>query len=139
MDPPHGAINEGWPGCPAAILDRLPGLPSSGRPATLLALAAAAAASWCVYRALYNASLHPLARFPGPRAAALTGCWKAWVECVREASFCHELEGLHARYGAVVRVGPDEVGLLRSFHAPVQAPGGRSGGRGRRSTPALQG
>ncbi|GME65035.1 Cytochrome P450 [Neofusicoccum parvum] len=114
MDPPHGAIDEGWPGCPAAILDRLPGLPSSGRPATLLALAAAAAASWCVYRALYNASLHPLARFPGPRAAALTGCWKAWVECVREASFCHELEGLHARYGAVVRVGPDEL----HFSAP---------------------
>lgn len=95
------------PNCPPKTLDDVPGR----QPAwpALLILVAVAGATWCVYTVVYNLYFHPLARFPGPPAAAATGYWKAWIECVLEKSFVHELEVLHARYGRVVRVGPNEV------------------------------
>ncbi|KAK7532076.1 cytochrome P450 monooxygenase-like protein [Phyllosticta citribraziliensis] len=76
---------------------------------TLLLTSAAIGITWIAWQALYNVYFHPLARFPGPRLAAATRYWKAWVECVQEKSFTHELEKLHARYGKVVRVGPNEA------------------------------
>ncbi|KAH7062170.1 cytochrome P450 monooxygenase-like protein [Macrophomina phaseolina] len=95
------------PNCPPKTLDDVPGR----QPAwpALLILVAVAGATWCVYTVVYNLYFHPLARFPGPPAAAATGYWKAWIECVLEKSFVHELEVLHARYGRVVRVGPNEL------------------------------
>jgi hypothetical protein len=68
-----------------------------------------AGVSWPLCSAIYNLYFHPLARFPGPPAAAVTRWWKAWVECVQGHSFCHELERQHARYGPVVRIAPNEV------------------------------
>lgn len=52
-----------------------------------------------IHRALYNTYFHPLAAFPGPKLAAATDLWKAFVECVLNRSFCHVLEGLHGKYG----------------------------------------
>jgi len=57
---------------------------------------------WIVYnvqQAVYNVFFHPLARFPGPRAAAATKLWKAYIECIKQESFCHKLEKVHAQYG----------------------------------------
>lgn len=76
---------------------------------TMILTATVAGVTWVAWQAMYNIYFHPLARFPGPRAAAATRYWKAWVECFQEKSFCHELEKLHARYGKVVRVGPNEA------------------------------
>ncbi|KAK8228037.1 cytochrome P450 monooxygenase-like protein [Phyllosticta capitalensis] len=75
----------------------------------MILTATVAGVTWVAWQAMYNIYFHPLARFPGPRAAAATRYWKAWVECFQEKSFCHELEKLHARYGKVVRVGPNEL------------------------------
>ncbi|KAF2235666.1 cytochrome P450 monooxygenase-like protein [Viridothelium virens] len=58
--------------------------------------------SWFTYNAIYNAYLHPLARFPGPRTAAVTRYWKAFVECIQNRSFCHVLEELHKEHGDVL-------------------------------------
>jgi hypothetical protein len=57
--------------------------------------------------AIYRLIFHPLARVPGPRAAAISTIWQA----------CHVRDGrsrelgktLHKKYGPVVRVGPNEV------------------------------
>ena len=50
----------------------------------------------------YNVYKHPLARFPGPRAAAATTWWKTWVEAIRKRSFATVLAQLHQKYGAFV-------------------------------------
>lgn len=63
------------------------------------ALALVGLATIFLYRCYYNLTLHPLARFPGPKAAAVTRYWKAYIECILEQSFCHKLEDLHSKYG----------------------------------------
>lgn len=69
----------------------------------LLPVALAGAIAYGVYTVIYNVYFHPLARFPGPAFAGATIYWKAYVECIANRSFCHELVGLHARYGEMVR------------------------------------
>ena len=50
-------------------------------------------------RIQYNLYSHPLASFPGPRTAAATSWWKAWVEAIQNRSFVTVLEKLHMKYG----------------------------------------
>ncbi|WEW56407.1 hypothetical protein PRK78_001850 [Emydomyces testavorans] len=66
-------------------------------------------AAWILYQAVRAFYWHPLARFPGPRVAALTRLYKAYVECVAQGSFVHVLEKYHERFGDIVRVGPNEL------------------------------
>ena len=65
----------------------------------LLFTALATAITYVVYTFIYNNYFHPLAGFPGPRTAATTTYWKAYIECIANRSFCHELTELHAQYG----------------------------------------
>ncbi|KAH7135249.1 cytochrome P450 monooxygenase-like protein [Dendryphion nanum] len=81
----------------------------NGATALLLPTALATLVAYVVYTAIYNLYFHPLAKFPGPPLARATILWKAYVECVANRSFCHLLVDLHARYGDVVRVGPNEL------------------------------
>lgn len=60
----------------------------------------------------YYLFLHPLARFPGPWLAATTNLWKAWAAATDRMP--NEVERLHARYGPVVRIGPNDL----SFNTP---------------------
>lgn len=77
--------------------------------AVLLSAALATVIAYAVYTVTYNVYFHPLAKFPGPPIARTTIYWKAYVECIANRSFCHVLVELHARYGDVVRVGPNEL------------------------------
>lgn len=55
----------------------------------------------------YRITLHPLARVPGPRLAAISNVWYAYH--VRNGHAASLGRTLHKRYGPVVRVGPNEV------------------------------
>ncbi len=57
-------------------------------------------AGYLVLRGVYNVFLHPLKRFPGPRAAGLTEWWKTWIEVFKGESFVHVLVKLHEEYGS---------------------------------------
>ncbi|KAF9701954.1 hypothetical protein EKO04_001059 [Ascochyta lentis] len=81
----------------------------NGAVGVLLSAALATVTAYTVYYVIYNVYFHPLAGFPGPPLAGATTYWKAYVECIANRSFCHELVNLHARYGDVVRVGPNEL------------------------------
>ena len=55
--------------------------------------------TWSIWSATRNVYLHPLSRFPGPKIAAATTWWHAFVEAILNLSFQDVLEGLHSRHG----------------------------------------
>ena len=48
---------------------------------------------------IYNVYFHPLSRFPGPRGAACTGWWLAYMELGRGISLSTIRAELHRKYG----------------------------------------
>lgn len=71
-------------------------------PLFIVTVTAVPVACRILYRAWYNYYRHPLASFPGPRVAALTSLYKAYIDCVAKGSLVHILERLHVIYGEPV-------------------------------------
>ncbi|PSR71633.1 hypothetical protein PHLCEN_2v12486 [Hermanssonia centrifuga] len=75
----------------------------------LLSASAAAIVAWTACISIYNIYLHPLSKFPGPRLAAATIWWKAYIELYKKQGLVDKLTELHALYGDIVRIGPNEL------------------------------
>jgi hypothetical protein len=54
---------------------------------------------WLGALAVYRLYLSPLAKFPGPKLAALTGWYEAYYDCIKEGSFWIQIEQFHKQYG----------------------------------------
>jgi hypothetical protein len=54
---------------------------------------------YALVRVIYNVYFHPLSRFPGPRGAACTKWWLAYMQLVRGVSLSTLRMELHERYG----------------------------------------
>ena len=54
---------------------------------------------YALVRVIYNVYFHPLSRFPGPRGAACTGWWLAYMELGRGVSLSTLRTELHRKYG----------------------------------------
>lgn len=52
-----------------------------------------------ISRSIYRLYLHPLSQFPGPRVAAATTLYKAYIDIAENLSLVHELKRLHGVYG----------------------------------------
>ena len=63
-------------------------------------------------RAIYRITLHPLARFLGPKLAAITSLWAASYDLSKQDSLIFHLHALHDQYGPIVRVRPNEVHIF---------------------------
>ncbi|KAI1856885.1 uncharacterized protein JN550_013630 [Neoarthrinium moseri] len=62
---------------------------------------------YCAYRVIYNAWIHPLSKFPGPILCKVTNVpYAAWFLGGRQP---YKMTELHAQYGPIVRVSPDEL------------------------------
>ncbi|KAK3668237.1 hypothetical protein LTR22_000922 [Elasticomyces elasticus] len=61
---------------------------------------------------LYNITLHPLARFPGPKLAAATRLYESYYELYLGGQYGDQILALHSRYGPIVRISPSEVHIL---------------------------
>ncbi|KAL3472255.1 cytochrome P450 [Aspergillus californicus] len=70
--------------------------------------------TYLVYRVVDTFYWHPLSRFPGPRLAALSRLYRAYIDCSPSKSFVHTLGQLHEQYGDIIRIGPNEL----HFHSP---------------------
>jgi hypothetical protein len=77
-------------------MDVLPSSDSFRRGCWITALGLLTYALACV---IYNVLFHPLSRFPGPRGAAYTEWWLAYMMFIRGASLSTLREELHQKYG----------------------------------------
>jgi len=66
--------------------------------AALLALA-----TWLSVEVVYRLYLGPLAVFPGPKLAALTGWYETYFDCWKRGRYWVEIEKMHEQYGRYSR------------------------------------
>jgi hypothetical protein len=57
--------------------------------------------SYVLVRVIYNVFFHPLSRFPGPRGAACTRWWLAYMELGKGVSLSTLRAELHQKYGTL--------------------------------------
>ncbi|KAL8886285.1 MAG: hypothetical protein Q9215_005980 [Flavoplaca cf. flavocitrina] len=65
---------------------------------------------WAILVSIRNAYFHPLSKFPGPKSAAATPI--PFVKALTSGHMVDWVMGLHAKYGPVVRTGPDELSFI---------------------------
>ncbi|KAF2452465.1 putative benzoate 4-monooxygenase cytochrome P450 [Lineolata rhizophorae] len=61
----------------------------------------------CLY--VYRLFFHPLARFPGPKLAALSNWYEFYHEVVLQGKFTAHVKELHKQYGPIIRITPSEL------------------------------
>jgi hypothetical protein len=54
---------------------------------------------YMVLRSVYRLTLHPLAKFPGPRLAAVSGMYGASYDLPKNSSYVKVMPALHDKYG----------------------------------------
>lgn len=70
---------------------------------TLLALGVVFVVVYLISLAIYRLYFHPLARFPGPKLAALSKWYEFYYDVYLQGQFVFQLEELHKRYGMCFR------------------------------------
>lgn len=73
---------------------------------------AAVAATALVYFAsliFYRLFLHPLAKFPGPKLAAITRYYEGYFDVILNGQYTFKIALLHQQYGPIVRISPHEL------------------------------
>jgi len=84
--------------------------------ATNLPWLAAGFLVWLGALAAYRLYLSPLAKFPGPKLAALTGWYETYYDCMKDGSFWIQIEQFHRQYG----MRPISHSLATISHSLVQ-------------------
>lgn len=82
----------------------------------------------------YRLTLHPLARFPGPRLAAVTFWFEFYHDYFRGGQYLFRIRDMHAKYGHIVRISPDELHINDPSFLPELMP---AGGRRRDKYPRM--
>ena len=81
---------------------------AASKTSTLLTGAFAAFTLFLLAKYVYRVTFHPLAKFPGPRLAALTNLYGASYDLHPDHSYCKQLPALHDRYGSISILGPTD-------------------------------
>jgi hypothetical protein len=66
---------------------------------TLLISATAGVVGYWTFIAVYRLWFHPLARFPGPKLAALSLWYEFYFNVVKRGQFMWEIQRMHEKYG----------------------------------------
>lgn len=81
-------------------------------PVTLAAAAALVLTYWG-YIAIYRLYFSPLARFPGPKLAAISGWYEFYFDYWKQGKYIFEIERLHQVYGMCSVCGVPSDAALR--------------------------
>ena len=73
--------------------------------------------AYSISLAIFRLILHPLAKFPGPRLAALTPWYEFYWNVVKGGKFLWEIERLHQRYGWYARFVLSPSNATRTHHS----------------------
>ncbi|KAL2425367.1 Cytochrome P450 monooxygenase sdnE [Exophiala dermatitidis] len=75
---------------------------------------------------VYRLYFHPLAKFPGPKYAAISRWHEFYYEVVKKGQFTFKVQELHRKYGPIVRIVPDEIHIQDSqFYDTLYTKAGR--------------
>ena len=64
--------------------------------------------TYIVLKVVYRLTLHPLAKFPGPRLAAVTSLYNAYYD-ILQSGLIKNLPDLHKKYGNIIRTQPNQL------------------------------
>lgn len=81
----------------------------------LLSIAAKVGAACClllVGRWIYRLTLHPLAKVPGPKLAAMSSAYAMSWDLPYESSYIRNFAKWHAQHGPIIRIEPNHVHVL---------------------------
>ncbi|KAF9888182.1 hypothetical protein FE257_009177 [Aspergillus nanangensis] len=76
---------------------------------SLLALGLAGVLVWLSGLAIYRLYFHPLAKFPGPKIAAVTLWYETYHDVWCRGKYVHRVKEMHEQYGPIVRINPHEI------------------------------
>ncbi|KAJ4320930.1 hypothetical protein N0V84_005634 [Fusarium piperis] len=74
-----------------------------------LVLVATAAVTYSVVVCVYRLYFSPLAKFPGPKIAAITSWYNGYHDLVSGGQYIWVIEEMHCKYGPIVRTRPDTI------------------------------
>ncbi|KUL84200.1 hypothetical protein ZTR_06934 [Talaromyces verruculosus] len=66
-------------------------------------------AGYMIYLVVARLLLSPLARFPGPKLAALSNWYEFYYDVLQQGQFTAHIQKLHHEYGPIIRVTPTEL------------------------------
>ncbi|KAL8685638.1 MAG: hypothetical protein Q9218_007635 [Villophora microphyllina] len=75
----------------------------------LLVIALSAILDFVVAGGIYRLYFSPLAKFPGPKLAALTYWYEFYYDLVQGGRFQWKIARMHEDYGSIVRLNPNEL------------------------------
>ena len=73
---------------------------------------------WILSGAIYRLYLSPLAKFPGPKLAALTLWYETYYDVWHRGKYVYEIERMHKTYGIISRKSPRELAKSKQHHRP---------------------
>ncbi len=68
-------------------------------PICYLLLFAAGYTVFVIGTVVYRLFFHPLARFPGPKRAAISYLYEGWFDIVQGGGYTRQIANLHEKYG----------------------------------------
>lgn len=90
----------------ARILARTQTVGDLTRTDTFLVYCALVVLVYAIFLVVYRLWLHPLAKFPGPKLAAITRYYEAYYDVWKGGMYIFKIEEMHEKYGWIYSIRP---------------------------------